>query len=291
MATPARTHSPARSAATGALAELLPKLDLSSSDCGLNRVERAEHTARLIAAAQQTTDPAEADELHSYVVLINRGVAESVARRYRNRGVPLDDLNQVAFEGLTKAVGRFDPTLRNDLLTFAVPTIRGELQRYFRDQGWTVRPPRRVQEVQGRASRLMGTLEQRLGREPTDVEVAAELDVPVEEYRESMAAYGCFQPTSLDQPAGIETGTLGELIAEDEDHEASEARVMLAPVVRRLSERDRRILYLRFFEDLTQDEIGRDLGVTQMQVSRLLTRILGTVRVGLEEGVELEQAG
>jgi RNA polymerase sigma-B factor len=203
--------------------------------------------------------------------------------RYRGRGVPTEDLYQVAYEGLTKAVQRFDPELRKDLLTFAVPTIRGELQRYFRDLGWTIRPPRRIQELQGRSNHAFARLSQDLGREPTPAEVAEELGISPQEYRDSESALGCFTPTSLDQPAGQSTTTVGDLIAEEDDlHDASEARVMLAPVVRELSPRDRRILYLRFFEDRTQSEIGDDLGVTQMQVSRLLSRILGELRTELE---------
>ncbi|MBB3044162.1 sigma-70 family RNA polymerase sigma factor [Nocardioides soli] len=266
---------------------LLPPLtdaEAHSSDCGLSRTERAEQTDTLLRAAHETPDRGEADALRARAVLINRGVAEAVARRYRQRGLPQDDLNQVAYEGLTKAVTRFDPSLRNDLLTFAVPTIRGELQRYFRDQGWTVRPPRRIQELQSHANAVVRELEQDLGREPTGEEVADELDIPVEEYDEAMAALGCFQPTSLDLPVGAESATLGDLLPDtDEDHDASDARLMLEPVVRRLSERDRRILYLRFFEDLTQAEIGDDLGVTQMQVSRLLARILGDMRHELDQ--------
>ncbi|QWF20553.1 sigma-70 family RNA polymerase sigma factor [Nocardioides sp. LMS-CY] len=266
---------------------LLPPLtdaEAHSSDCGLSRTERAEQTDTLLRTAHETPDRGEADALRARAVLINRGVAEAVARRYRQRGLPQDDLNQVAYEGLTKAVTRFDPSLRNDLLTFAVPTIRGELQRYFRDQGWTVRPPRRIQELQSHANAVVRELEQDLGREPTGEEVADELDIPVEEYDEAMAALGCFQPTSLDLPVGAESATLGDLLPDtDEDHDASDARLMLEPVVRRLSERDRRILYLRFFEDLTQAEIGDDLGVTQMQVSRLLARILGDMRHELDQ--------
>lgn len=258
--------------------------EVQSSDCGLSRAERAEQTAALLQAAHDATDPDEAEQLRSRVILINRGVAEAVARRYRHRGIAQDDLNQVAYEGLTKAVARFDPTLRNDLLTFAVPTIRGELQRYFRDQGWTVRPPRRVQEVQGHAHAAIRDLEQSLGREPSDAEVADELGITVDQYDEALAALGCFRPTSLDLPVGADSGTLGDLLPDDdgEGHEASDARVILAPVVRRLSERDRRILFLRFFEDRTQAEIGDDLGVTQMQVSRLLSRILDDLRDHLE---------
>lgn len=248
-------------------------------DRGLTRQQRSERTAELLDRAR------EADEdtrrlLLEEVVLINRGVAEAVASRYRSRGIAQDDLVQVAYEGLTKAVMRFDPGLRNDLLTYAVPTIRGELQRYFRDQGWTVRPPRRVQELQWRVNHAISDLGQELGREPTDDEVMAHLDIDAAEYREAIEAFGCFQPTSLDLPVGQESPTtLGALIPdEDRERDAADARVALAPVVRRLSERDRRILYLRFFEDRTQEEIGADLGVTQMQVSRLLTRILKSLR-------------
>jgi RNA polymerase sigma-B factor len=252
-------------------------------DCGLSRAERAEQTSALLREASETTDAARAAELRERVVVINRGVADAVASRYR--GVPIDDLRQVAYEGLTKAVMRFDPALRNDLLTYAVPTIRGELQRYFRDQGWTVRPPRRIQETQWLVNQTADRLSQQLEREPEPAEIAGELDLSLDEYRETVAAFGCFQPASLDQPAaGDSVASVGDLLAaEDQDSAASEARVTLAPVVRRLSERDRRILYLRFFEDRTQEEIGQDLGVTQMQVSRLLSRILGTLREEIQE--------
>ena len=263
----------------------LPTITSADSDCGLSRAERADQTRDLLQQVAETDDPDRADELRERVVVINRGVAEAVAARYRQRGVAVEDLHQVAFEGLTKAVMRFDPELRNDLLTYAVPTIRGELQRYFRDHGWTVRPPRRIQELQWRVSRVVEQLTQEHGREPTDQEIADVLGTSVEEYRDAATAFGCFQPASLDQPVGRETDTsIGDLIAGvDDDESASEARMTLAPVVRRLPERHRRILYLRFFEDLTQEEIGHDLGVTQMQVSRLLSRILGDLRAELRE--------
>lgn len=279
---------------TTSAAELAPELGPpavppapADSDCGLTRAERSEQTAGLLQAAHECADEEHTAELLERAVVINRGVAEAVAARYRNRGVAQDDLHQVAYEGLTKAVMRFDPTLRNDLLTYAVPTIRGEIQRYFRDQGWTVRPPRRVQENQWQLNQATESLEHQLGREPRGEEVAAALDIPVEEYRETVAAFGCFQPASLDQPTSDESASsIGDLLAdEDHDADACEARVTLAPVVRRLPERDRRILYLRFFEDLTQEEIGEDLGVTQMQVSRLLSRILATLRDELQVAV------
>ncbi|WP_395657807.1 sigma-70 family RNA polymerase sigma factor [Nocardioides sp.] len=262
-----------------------PVISTADPDCGLSRAERAEQTADLLRAAHGCPDPDRATALRERVIVINRGVAEAVASRYRNRGVPLEDLHQVAFEGLTKAVMRFDPTLRNDLLTYAVPTIRGELQRYFRDHGWTVRPPRRIQENQWQVNQAVDRLSHTLGREPEGAEVAADLDLPIEEYHEALAAFGCFSPASLDQPTGGEaSAAVGDLIPdEDHDTDATEARVTLAPVVGRLCARDQRILYLRFFEDRTQEEIGRELGVTQMQVSRLLTRILRSLREELQE--------
>ncbi|MQW75415.1 sigma-70 family RNA polymerase sigma factor [Nocardioides sp. dk4132] len=254
-------------------------------DRGKTRQQRSELTRDLLDRAAAATDPTTRAALLEEVVLVNRGVAEAVAARYRNRGIAQDDLVQVAYEGLTKAVKRFDPELRNDLLTYAVPTIRGEVQRYFRDQGWTVRPPRRIQELQWRVNRCLDNLGHELGREPSDEEVMSRLDLDATEYREVVEAFGCFQPTSLDNPVSVDGATtLGELIA-DEDHarRASEARVVLAPVVRQLSERDRRILYLRFFEDRTQEQIGNELGVTQMQVSRLLSRILRRLREQVED--------
>jgi RNA polymerase sigma-B factor len=257
---------------------------LLDGDRGLTRTERSERTAELIAAAHATNDEDRKRELLDEVILINRGVAEAVASRYRGRGISQDDLVPVAYEGLTKAVHRFDPSTRNDLLTYAVPTIRGEVMRHFRDHGWSVRPPRRVQELQWRVNQCIERLEHELGREPRSTEVIEELGIDPEDYREAIEAFGCFQPTSLDQPVRTEaTSSIGELIPDIADQQsAADARVALAPVVRRLSERDRRILHLRFFEDLTQAEIGEDLGVTQMQVSRLLSRILDTLREDLE---------
>jgi RNA polymerase sigma-B factor len=247
-------------------------------EAALTRSERAELSARLLSAASQCGDAEEAADLREQVVLLNRGVAEAVAIRYRNRGVALDDLNQVAYEGLTKAVLNFDPTLGKDLLGYAVPTIRGGIQRYFRDHGWVVRPPRRIQEQQWRVGQLIEDLGQELGGEPTAEDVAGALGVPLEEYLETVSAFGCFQPSSLDHPIADGSTVADLLVADDRDGEAVETWVALAPLIRNLSERDRLVLFLRYFEDRTQDEIGEYLGVTQMQVSRLLTRILGTLR-------------
>lgn len=212
-------------------------------------------------------------------------VAESISGRYRQRGVPGDDLAQIAYLGLMKAVHGFDPTAGHDFLTYAVPTIRGEVRRYFRDQAWTVRPPRRLQELQSRISAASASLHQSLGRSPRPAEVAAELGVDVEEVLEAMSANGCFTPTSLDAPASPDgTWSLGDLLSDgDGDAEASEARLLLSPALQSLPERDRRILYLRFCEQKPQREIAEEFGVTQMQISRLLSRILADLRGAIGE--------
>jgi RNA polymerase sigma-B factor len=253
-------------------------------DRGLDRATRSRRTADLLAEADGCADPARRDALLDEVIVINRGVAESVASRFRNRGVALEDLHQVAYLGLTRAVHRYDPSQAEDLLTYAVPTIRGELQRYFRDHGWAVRPSRRVQELQWRINQAIDRLSQRNGREPDTEELCAHLELSYAEYAEAVAAFGCFQPTSLDRPAAADsTSTVGELLGEAQPVGAVEARVVLQPVIRQLNDRERRILYLRFFEERTQQEIGEELGVTQMQVSRLLKRIFERLRADLAE--------
>ncbi|MEQ4524143.1 sigma-70 family RNA polymerase sigma factor [Nocardioides kribbensis] len=251
----------------------------------VTRAERSRRTAELVARSVAGSAETRREALDEVVVL-NRGVAEAVAARYRGRGVADDDLVQVAYEGLVKAVRRFDPAASEDLLTFAVPTIRGEVLRHFRDLGWAVRPPRRVQDLQ-RALEQQGTaLAQRLGREPSTVELAAACGATQQEVDEARAARGCFRPTSLDLPvgdggAGGDGGaTLGSLLPDDSDDglAGAEARADLGPVVRTLDARDRRVLALRFVWGRSQREIGEELGVSQVQVSRQLSRILGTLR-------------
>jgi RNA polymerase sigma-B factor len=182
--------------------------------------------------------------------------------------------------GLVKAANGFDPAHERDFLSYAVPTVAGEVKRFFRDYGWSVRPPRRVQELQGGIAKSSNDLTQHLGRSPTPREVADDLDVDVESVIEALAADGAFTPASLDVPVGEDgTATLGDLMpADDTGFTSAEARVVLGPLVRALSARDRRILELRFFEGWTQEQIARDIGVTQMQVSRLLSRILRDLR-------------
>jgi RNA polymerase sigma-B factor len=250
------------------------------------REERSRRTAELFEAVTSTQDAARRQDLLDEVVLVNLCVARSLARRFAGRGVDAEDLEQVASEALVKAAGRFDPTLGKDFLSFAVPTVRGELQRYFRDVGWVVRPTRRVQEARWAISRAEAELTQRLGHTPHPDEVMDELALTQEEYAEAASSNGCFAPTSLDGPTSgsDDGGTLGDLLPDEEAGlPACEARVVLAPVVQMLSERDRRVLFLRYFEDLGQKEIGSEIGVTQTQVSRILDRILGELHQAITQ--------
>jgi RNA polymerase sigma-B factor len=159
--------------------------------------------------------------------------------------------------------------------------MRGEVQRWFRDRSWMVRPPRRLQELQWRVSRSVEHLSATMGRPPNDDELSQDVGCSLEELRETQKSFGCFRPPSLDRPVGHEPGmTLGDRLVstDDSDTEAAEARITLQAVLPGLPERDRTVLYLRFFEELSQEDIGARLGVTQMQVSRVLERILRTLR-------------
>jgi RNA polymerase sigma-B factor len=246
---------------------------------------RSEQTAELLRRAAEQDRPEARRQVLEQVVLLNMGVARSVARRYRSKGIASEDLDQVAYVALVRAADKFDVSLDKDFLTYAVPSIRGEIKKHFRDHGWVVRPPRRTQELQPQVVAAGQELTHLLGRSPRPSEIASHLGVDVEEVIEALAMDGCFRPTSLDVPVGDGgSSVLGDLLeGEETGVQASEARMLLAPVLRQLGERDRRILYLRFFEGLTQREIGRELGVTQMQVSRLLTRICETLREQLAD--------
>ena len=249
------------------------------------RAERASQTTDLLARASREQDPSRRRNLIAAVVEANMGVADAIASHYRRRGISDDDLQQVAYLALTKAARRFDADAGHDFLSYAVPTIRGEVRRYFRDNGWMVRPPRKVQELQSRVFAAEAELAPMLGRSPSVTEVASHLGVPLRDVEEALSAEGCFVPTSLDKVVGGESSTtIGDLLGDtDTETDAVEARVVLAPVVRRLSERDRKVLQLRFFDDRTQREIAEEIGVTQTQVSRVLSRIIRELRENVEE--------
>jgi RNA polymerase sigma-70 factor (sigma-B/F/G subfamily) len=226
------------------------------------------------------------DELIDLLIETNMGVAWSIAARYRNRGIADDDLEQVAYVALVRVARAYDNTSGHDFLSYAVPSIRGEVRRHFRDQGWMVRPPRRVQENQARISAVESALTTRLGHPPTVAELARELDESERAVQEALSANGCFTPASLDQVLmGTEASSVGAQLGHDDAGLGpAEARVVLAPHVRRLSDRDRLILEMRFVQDCTQQQIAEEIGVTQMQVSRLLSGLMARLRAELKTG-------
>lgn len=240
---------------------------------------REELTEQFLAYAE-TRDTSLRDQL----VGAHLGLAEYLARRFANRGEPLDDLVQVASLGLIKAVDRFDPTRGVAFSTYATHTIVGELKRHFRDKGWAVRAPRRMQELYLSLGKVVASLGQELGRSPTIAELAAEVQVSEEEVLEALEAGQAYRSTSLDAPAGTEEGeTLGaRLGGEDASLEDAESRATLSPLLGQLGQRERLILHLRFFEGLTQSEIANRLGISQMHVSRLLARSVSQLRTAAE---------
>lgn len=224
------------------------------------------------------------EALIAEVVELNLGLCDALASRYTNRGAERDDLVQVARMALFLAIDRFRPGDGRRFVSFAVPTITGELKRHFRDQCWVVRPPRRIQEVRSRIGRHRPELEQRLGRQASLAEIGTELGVDEDLVRSASVADGSFRPWSLDAPVDTEDGTsLGLTLAADSDTERVVDRVALQRVLSGLDRREQLILSWRFADNLTQAEIGRRLGVSQMQVSRLLRRSLDRARDALTE--------
>jgi RNA polymerase sigma-B factor len=249
--------------------------------------QRAERTRQLFHRARSTSSVEERRDLMAAVIEMHLDLAHGQARRYRLRGIPLEDLEQVAALALTKATRGYDVTAGHDFLAYALPTIRGELRKHFRDHGWMVRPPRRVQELQATIRAAATDLTFTHGRSPKPSEIAHHLGESMEAVIEALGCDGCFVPASLDRHLGADGSVeFGELLvdsAADTDQRAAEARMMLGPVVGQLAERDQQILSMCFVEGLTQTEIGDRLGISQMQVSRLRTRILGELRKRLGE--------
>jgi RNA polymerase sigma-B factor len=205
-------------------------------------------------------------------------LADKLALRYRHTSEPLDDLIQVARLGLIKAARRWDPERGAAFSTYAVPTILGELRRYFRDRTWTVKPPREVQELVQVLPHVRDTLRQQLRREPSTRDIARHLDLPVEDVLEAIVARDSYKPDSLDAPVAPDQpgGAVEQdwLVDERADYSASDARVLLSQLGADLGDRDRELLRLRFQEDLTQSEIGALLGCSQMHVSRMLRTVM-----------------
>lgn len=229
-------------------------------------------------------------ELRNALIEQHEGFADYLARRLAHRGEPLDDLRQVALVGLLKAVERFDPDRGFSFTTFAAPTIIGELKRHFRDRTWSVRVPRRLQELSLRIEQCRTELGQELGRAPSPAEVAACADVSEEEVLEGMEAASLYRIGSLDAPVrgGDDPGPEGDRVGMDDDELlGAENRLLVRELMERLPVRERRIVYLRFFEGLTQTEIADRVGISQMHVSRLLAKSLES----LGEDVDIVSTG
>jgi RNA polymerase sigma-B factor len=241
----------------------------------------------LFARWQQHGDQAARDDLVERFMPL----ARSLARRYMGAREPLEDLQQVANLGLLKAIDRFAPEQGNAFSSFAVPTILGELKRYFRDCGWAVHVPRGAQEMALRVEHAQQRLAGASGRSPSVSELAEHLEWSVEQVLEALEAGSAHHSISLDAPSesdGEEHQTLGDSIGSaDRQLESVEESVTFAAAARTLGEREQRVLMLRFVEDRTQTEIAAELGVSQMQVSRILRRAVEHLREHTGQG-ELE---
>jgi len=247
-------------------------------------VERARETRALFLRFQRQRDPAARDELIERFIPL----ARQLARRYQRANEPLDDLVQVASIGLVKAVDRFELERGVAFSSYAVPTILGELKRYFRDSGWAVHVPRGIQERAMQVDRALKELGGRLGRSPSVDEVAEHLDASVEDVLAAMEAGQAYEAVSLDaqRSAGeTDSDTFADSIGvEDERFELVEYGATIAPTLKALPKRDQVVLHLRFVEDMTQSQIAERIGVSQMQVSRLIRRALARLRTVAEAG-------
>lgn len=245
-----------------------------------SRHQRQALTESILVRLAGCPSDGERRELQEQAVLLNLFLADGIAARYAGRGVDWDDLVQVGRLGLLKAVVGYRAGEGAGFAAYANPTIAGEIKRYFRDHCWMIRPPRRVQELHGHLRLVEPDLQQRLQRAPSAVELARELGVEAGELSEAMVAAGGYTPLSLDVPTPADSGlSLGDGLPDDGDpYTAVEAAEWLRPALARLTHRERQIIRMRFVDGLTQEQIGRQLGVSQMQVSRLLPAILGRLR-------------
>ncbi|MFG2618852.1 SigB/SigF/SigG family RNA polymerase sigma factor [Streptomyces sp. NPDC048507] len=285
---------------------------MDRTDPTLTLTDRTDHTgvatgeARALSVAlfRRLTELEEGTAAYSYVrntlVELNVSLVKFAARRFRGRSEPMEDIVQVGTIGLIKAINRFDPDRGVEFTTFAMPTISGEIKRFFRDTSWAVKVPRRLQELRIDTAKAHDALEQDLGREPTDSEMARRLKVTDEEFTEGRKAASAYSARSLDAPPQedaerdpqAERASLGE---EEPAYDLIECLESLKPMLAGLPARERTLLSLRFGQELTQSEIGARMGLSQMHVSRLLnrtlTRLRGSLLTDAEDGEEAGAAG
>jgi RNA polymerase sigma-B factor len=263
-----------------------PTVETASATTRLQSDSRDRSRARELF--EQLAALPEGDEerlrLRGELVELHLPLVEYLARRFRNRGEWLDDLTQVATIGLIKSIDRFDLDRGVEFSTYATPTIVGEIKRHFRDKGWAVRVPRRLQELKLSLTKAISELAQREGRAPTVSELAEHLGMSEEEVLEGLESANAYSTVSLDAPdsgdedAPAVADSLGMI---DEALEGVEYRESLKPLLEQLPPREKKILLLRFFGNMTQSQIAAELGISQMHVSRLLARTLAQLREGL----------
>lgn len=252
-----------------------------------------DHLAPLfVELAELAEDDPRRATLRDKLVTEHLPLAEHIAQRFAGRGTPKEDLVQVATVGLIKAVDRFQPDRGSDFLSYAVPTVMGEVRRHFRDAVWSIRVPRKLKERYLAVAAASNTLSQSLGRAPRPSELAEYLGIDKEEVYQGLEAGRAYHASSLDEPltSGDEAGTpLGDSIGDDDPDLADvETHAALQPLISELPERERRVLKLRFFDNMTQTQIAERIGVSQMHVSRLLSRILERLRNGMTPVIEEE---
>ena len=252
-------------------------IDVRSS---VREVQRARSQQLFERLARDPDDREARDEL----VTLHLALVEHLARRFRNRGEPYDDLVQVGTIGLIKAVDRFEPERGVEFSTYATPTVVGEIKRHFRDKGWAIRVPRRLQELRLQLTSATAELSQQLGRAPTVHELADRLGIGEEQVLEGLESANAYSTVPLETGPGDEDSSPGVMDTVGEDDEALEGveyRESLRPLLAALPSRERHILMLRFFRNMTQSEIAAEVGISQMHVSRLLSRTLVQLRTGL----------
>jgi RNA polymerase sigma-B factor len=272
-------------AAEPAVDDLDDVFEPTERNAQLRRERSAQLTAELLVA-----DESQSRVIRRRLVLLHLDAADGVARHYGGRGQDHQDLVQVARVGLVEASVRYDPAL-GSFLGFALPTMMGVIRRHFRDRAWSVKPPRCIQEHAAVLARAREDLTQELLRWPTISELSEHLSLSEAEIRAARQVDGCFQASSLDVPIGQRAESLGESLSEVEPrYEHVETSLTLQPAYQQLSPRDQRLVYLRFYSELSQREIAEEFGVSQMQISRWLVRVLRSLRTYLSEDEDIPLA-
>lgn len=224
------------------------------------------------------------------LVMSHLNLVRFISNKFKNRGEPIDDLIQVGYLGLLKAIDRFDPSRGLEFTTFATPTIMGEIKRHFRDKGWSVRVPRRLQELSAKVNQATDTLTSQLQRSPTIAEIADYLDATVDEVLEAMESSSAYSSVSLEAPSGADDDDTPSVIdryaTEDSDLAFTDDRIIIEEALASFSPRERDVIEMRFLKGMTQIEIAEKLGISQVQVSRLLRRTLKKIQDKIDpEGV------